>query len=127
MKILKHGNTVKEATCEHCGCIFQYCENDITTERFLAAPFTDYDLDYTWSDVIECPECKSYIILSDIQTEYLEDLKKEKELKKEKKKNSFIESLRISKDGYRPKGNKNSDSSIPPKGGSSIFKNRKGC
>lgn len=94
MKILKHGNTVKEATCEHCGCIFQYCENDITTKRFLAAPFTDYDLDYTWSDVVECPECKSYIILSDVQTEYLEDLKKEKELKKEKKKNSFIESLR---------------------------------
>lgn len=104
MKILKHGNTVKEATCEHCGCIFQYCENDITTERFLAAPFTDYDLDYTWSDVVECPECKSFVILSDLQTEYLEDLKKEKEIekqtKKEKKKNSFIESLR----NYKRKG-----------------------
>lgn len=95
MKILKHGNTAKEITCDHCGCIFQYCASDVQTKRFYAAPFTEYELDYTWADVVECPECKSLTILSDVQTEYLEDLKKEKELKqKSKKKNSFIEGLR---------------------------------
>lgn len=96
MKILKHGDTVKEVTCEHCGCVFQYCENDIRTRRFLAAPFTKYDLDYTWSDVVDCPECKSCVILSDLQSDFLKTLEDESKSKKEKK-NSFIESLKVYK------------------------------
>lgn len=84
MKIVKHGNTVKEMTCEFCHCMFEYCEKDIKTKRFLAAPFTDYDLDYTWSDGVYCPECDSFIILNDVQTDYLNSVKEigEKESKK---------------------------------------------
>lgn len=94
MDVLKHGNTFKQVSCSHCGCVFNYCQKDIKTKRFVAAPFTEYDLDYTWSDVVECPECKSYVILSDLQTNVLESLRNEKKSKKEKK-NSFLESLRV--------------------------------
>lgn len=88
MKIVEHGNTIKEMTCEFCHCIFEYCEKDIKTKRFLAAPFTDYDLDYTWSSGVHCPECDSFIILNDIQTDYLESIKdidKESDKKKVRK------------------------------------------
>lgn len=96
MEIIKHGNTYKEITCEHCGCTFAYSEKDIKTKRFLAAPFTPYDLDYTWSDVVKCPECNSYTILNDLQSDYLEYYEKEQQRKQQSKKdkNSFIESLR---------------------------------
>lgn len=94
MKVVKHGNTVKEITCDNCGCIFKYCENDIKTKRFLAAPFTDYELDYTWSDIVECPECKSCIILNDLQTDFLNSISDEKKQESKDKRKFLYKKLR---------------------------------
>lgn len=94
MKVVKHGNTMKEIVCDNCGCIFQYCEKDIKTKRFLAAPFTDYELDYTWADIVDCPECNSCIILNDLQTDFLNALSKKNEQDKKEKRKFLYKKLR---------------------------------
>lgn len=58
--IIKEG-TKKEATCNKCGCVFSYENEDIqhigSTLRTISSP-SHYS-----KDVVECPQCKYQIVL----------------------------------------------------------------
>ncbi len=65
MKVIKHGNTIKEMTCPKCFCIFEYSEKDIenhSTNYF--DPMYDCFMPYTYS-IINCPECCSHIKINE--------------------------------------------------------------
>lgn len=94
MKIIEHGDTIKENCCDNCGCIFQYSKQDIKTKRIPAYPFSDYPLDYDIIDFVECPECGFRFILSSEQEKFVQISEEERSLKqkqsileKEKKRN----------------------------------------
>ena len=59
MKVIKHGSTYSQATCQECGCIFGYSEVDL---------YRDYhygDDIYTRFTQVRCPECNSINIISE--------------------------------------------------------------
>lgn len=57
IKIIKEG-TRKELTCESCGCVFSYESEDTKFEDKPSPVGGMYREDY-----IECPQCKSKILL----------------------------------------------------------------
>lgn len=82
MKVIEHGDTIKEHSCENCGCVFQYSKKDIQIERVIAFPFSDYPFDFDIVESIRCPECNYRYIISSEQEEYLQLSIKEKALEK---------------------------------------------
>lgn len=58
VKIIKEG-TRKVTTCESCGCEFSYEHEDITKTQILPN-----ELSIKYKLTINCPQCKSEIILS---------------------------------------------------------------
>lgn len=55
IKILKHGETMKEGKCPYCKCVFEYGEGDLT------AVFGTRE--------IRCPECGQFICEEELQNE----------------------------------------------------------
>lgn len=47
IKVIKHG-TKKTAECKHCGCIFEYEDEDVQRERVKN---NEYDI------FVKCPDC----------------------------------------------------------------------
>lgn len=47
IKVIKHG-TKKTAECKHCGCIFEYEDEDVQRKRVKN---NEYDI------FVKCPDC----------------------------------------------------------------------
>lgn len=56
MKVIKHGNTIKELTCSKCGCIFAAADTDI---RLVGHEEVWYDYNNT-SSTAETPYFAQY-------------------------------------------------------------------
>ena len=63
MKILKSGSTIQTVTCENCGCIYKYCQNDIKDTFEFISPNSDYPFDKFYFKYVRCPECDSQYII----------------------------------------------------------------
>ena len=62
IEIIKRG-TKKTCTCDNCGCLFSYEEEDIKVESYHAFDMIQMDSD-TYSKTVECPQCNNKIILN---------------------------------------------------------------
>ena len=61
IKIIKHG-TRKTCTCDNCGCVFSYEEEDIKVEDYVT--HIVYGVEgHTWRGIINCPQCEHKIVL----------------------------------------------------------------
>lgn len=62
MKILKHGDTYKETTCDMCKAVIGYSYRDI--EHKVMHDAYNGDVKETVSEFFYCPECGCRIVLS---------------------------------------------------------------
>ena len=61
VEIIKRG-TKKTCTCDNCGCVFSYEEEDIEVESHHA--FDIFQMaDDTYNELVRCPQCDEKIIL----------------------------------------------------------------
>jgi len=60
MKVIKHGETTKEATCEYCGAVLAYTATDVKKRNLVN--FLGYQIGE--EKYIVCPDCNGLIILS---------------------------------------------------------------
>jgi transcription elongation factor Elf1 len=58
IKVLKHGETIKEVTCKHCGALLSYDLSDIADKTSYS------DGLFYLEDYITCPDCNRVIVLS---------------------------------------------------------------
>ena len=63
MKVIKKGDTVKEVTCEECGCIFQYCKNDIQYQDEYHYAKGESTRRLNKIEYVNCPECDTVYII----------------------------------------------------------------
>ena len=64
-RIIKHGaNIIKQITCLHCGCEFEYSQDDIETEQFLQTRGNLSDGTIRTNTYVACPECGEKLYLS---------------------------------------------------------------
>lgn len=64
-RIIKHGtNVIKQITCLHCGCEFEYSQDDIETEGFLQTMGNLSDGTIRTNTYVTCPECGEKLYLS---------------------------------------------------------------
>jgi ribosomal protein S27E len=59
IKVLKHGEAIKEVTCKHCGALLSYALSD----KALKTSFSPEGLFYS-EEYITCPDCNRVIVLS---------------------------------------------------------------
>lgn len=62
IKIIKRG-TKKTCSCDNCGCVFSYEEEDINVEPFHALDITQMGSDGC-EESVSCPQCDEKIMLS---------------------------------------------------------------
>lgn len=62
IKIIKRG-TRKTCTCNECGCIFSYEDEDIEVESYHALDITQMGCD-SREEYVLCPQCDEKVILS---------------------------------------------------------------
>ena len=61
MEVIKHGNTVRIATCPKCECEFRFHKSEIRNKNGI-----NDDFSYSYSyDYIYCPECSHRIVLEE--------------------------------------------------------------
>lgn len=64
-KIIKHGTSIiKQITCLHCGCEFEYGQDDIETQEFLHTTGNLSDGTVRTNTYVTCPECREKLYLS---------------------------------------------------------------
>ena len=64
MRVIKHGNTERNVTCEVCGALLAYCHDDIK-HRFELDDYSFCGPIHSFSEEwIVCPECSHKIMLS---------------------------------------------------------------
>lgn len=64
-KIIKHSTSIiKQITCLHCGCEFEYSQDDIETEQFLQTMGNLSDGTVRTNIYVTCPECGEKLYLS---------------------------------------------------------------
>jgi ribosomal protein S27E len=59
IKVLKHGEAIKEVTCKHCGAVLSYAISDIASKTSYSFDGLFYSEEY-----ISCPDCNRVIVLS---------------------------------------------------------------
>ena len=63
-RIIKHGTSIiKQITCLHCGCEFEYSQDDIETEQFLQTMGNLSDGTVRTNTYVTCPECGEKLYL----------------------------------------------------------------
>ena len=62
MKVLKHGDTYKETTCDMCKAVIGYSYRDI--EHKIMHDAYNHTVKETISEFFYCPECGCRIVLS---------------------------------------------------------------
>lgn len=60
MKVIKHGEVTKEATCGYCGAVLAYTSDDVETIRLYNLLHIQVGED----KYITCPDCNNKIALS---------------------------------------------------------------
>lgn len=64
-RIIKHGTSIiKPITCLHCGCEFEYSQDDIETEQPLSPVVINSDGTVKINTYVSCPECGEKLYLS---------------------------------------------------------------